>query len=224
MKSDRTDLEKAGPTDAGAVLPNPPNVELIMDRAFGSTHLGLRQLAQDLGLSLSDLGCTALGLLLNTETGRGAVGQIGDGALLGLRKHGTVEELVTAPDTGDPQATYTLTRTDFTNYLKVQLIRSVADDPYVAFYVMTDGLSGDLLYSPRAEAVRAWAQKVDWNLRVSSSPAQAAGGLINWLATYQVTGSWDDRTLVAITQVERENGDSERATEQPQPAELHHDQ
>ncbi|QLQ06570.1 MAG: protein phosphatase 2C domain-containing protein [Anaerolineae bacterium] len=90
-----------------------------MRQAFEKTHLGLRAQAQNLGLELADLGCTALALLLNLETGWGAVGQVGDGAVLGMTAHGEVKELIDAPDTGDPQSTYTLTRPRFDDYLAV---------------------------------------------------------------------------------------------------------
>jgi hypothetical protein len=190
-----------------------PNLVTIVRTAFDKTHLGLREHANSLGLDLSDLGCTALALLLNRETGRGAVGQIGDGALLGLTVQGRLDELVSAPDTGDPQSTYTLNRPNFAKYLGVNVIEPPLVNPYHAFFVMTDGLSGDILFSQ--EDAAQWAKAIDYNLLVSASPAQAAAGLLNWLATYQVKGSWDDRTLVVITQKERLHGDSAPAAGQP---------
>ncbi len=217
---DATSDQSAG-LSASQAVPTEPDLVAIMRKAFEKTHLGLRQHANGLGLSLADLSCTALALLLNLETGRGAVGQVGDGALLGLTAQGKVKELVDAPDTGDPQSTYTLNRPNFQNYLDVQVIESVASRPYVAFFVMTDGLSGDLLYSPAPEALENWAEQVDRNLRLSATPAQAAAGLLNWLATYQVKGSWDDRTLVVITRMEqreRDNDNRQSATGQPEPA------
>lgn len=187
----------------------------IVKQAFAKTHQGLRDHARSLNLELADLSCTALALLLNIETGVGAVGQVGDGAILGLTAKGKVLELVQPPDTGDPQATYTLNKPNFEQYLALGIIARAPVDPFVAFYVMTDGLSGDLLYSPKPEALEDWAQKVDHNLRASSSPAQAAAGMLNWLATYIVKGSWDDRTLVVITQQERTDGNRDSAVEQP---------
>jgi hypothetical protein len=202
--------DPGGPGNADA---DEPNLLPIVREAFEKTHLGLRQHASSLDLDLADLGCTALALLLNVQTGRGAVGQIGDGAMLGLTAQGQIRELVEAPDTGDPQATYTLNRPNFAKYLAVDVIDQPTSNPYVAFYIMTDGLSGDLLYA--AGDAAEWAGAVDRNLRVSASPAQAAAGLLNWLATYQVKGSWDDRTLVVITQKERANGDRPTAAGQP---------
>ncbi|HIQ06636.1 MAG TPA: hypothetical protein EYH31_13315, partial [Anaerolineae bacterium] len=202
--------------DAATNEPQPaldePSLVAVIRQAFEKTHLGLREHARSLGVELADLSCTALALLLNVETGRGAVGQVGDGALLGLTARGEVKELVSAPDTGDLQSTYTLNRPNFQDYLAVQIIEPPAVDPFLAFYVMTDGLSGDLLYSPKPEALEDWAQKVDRNLRLSASPAQAAAGMLNWLATYQVKGSWDDRTLVVITQEEKNDGDRQSVT------------
>jgi hypothetical protein len=194
---------------------NEPNLVEIVKQAFRETHLGLREHASRLDLALADLSCTALALLLNVETGKGAVGQVGDGAILGLTARGEVLELIHAPDTGDPQRTYTLTKPNFEHYLAVGIIERPAADPFVAFYLMTDGLSGDLLYSPQHELLKDWAQKVDRNLRLSPSLAQAAAGMLHWLATYQVKGSWDDRTLVVITQKEgRSDGNRQPAAGQ----------
>ena len=219
------DTVPAGQQPAQAVTGNgvpsqqiEPDRTAIVRNAFEKTHLGLREHASSLGLEWADLSCTALALLLNVETGRGAVGQVGDGAVLGLKAQGNVKELVEAPETDDPQSTYTVNRPNFQDYMVVQVIEPVAVDPLVSFYVMTDGLSGDLLYTPQAEALKNWAQQVDHNLRVSFSPAQAAAGLLNWLATYQVKGSWDDRTLVVITKLERNHGNRHSVTGQSQPA------
>lgn len=206
------------PSSRSRYATDDPNLVDIIRHAFEKTHLGLREHTRSLDLELADLSCTALALLFNVETGKVAVGQVGDGAILGLTAQGKVQELVQAPETGDPQATYTLNRPNFADYLAVGIIDPPAVDPFVALYVMTDGLSGDLLYSPKPEALEDWAQKVDQNLRHSASPAQAAAGMLNWLATYVVKGSWDDRTLVVITRRER-NGDRQPAAEQPQPAE-----
>jgi len=196
-----------------------PNLLEIMKTAFEKSHLGLREHARSLELELVDLGCTALALLVNVETREGVAGQVGDGAILGLTAQGEVRELVKSPDTDDPQATYTLAKHNFERYLGIDVLSHAPDDPFVAYYVMTDGISGDLLYSPKPDVLMNWAQKVDQNLRFSSSPAQAASGMLNWLATYQVKGSWDDRTLVVITQRERNHGDDNSITEQPESAE-----
>ncbi|MBK8796851.1 MAG: protein phosphatase 2C domain-containing protein [Anaerolineales bacterium] len=194
------------------------NLLTIMDEAFQNTHLGLRDHANRLELELTELSCTALGLLLNVETGTGVIAQIGDGAILGLTAQGQVIGLIEAPDTGDPQATYTLNKPNFKTHLAISPIEAPKNDPIVAFYVMTDGLSGDLLYSPDPDSLRHWSQKVDHNLRYAASPAQAAAGMLNWLASYVVSGSWDDRTLVVITRQERAHGNCQAGAEQPEPA------
>jgi len=210
---------QGGTSDLSPSALDEPNLVEVVKQAFRKTHQGLGEHARSLGLELTDLSCTALALLLNVETGKGAAGQVGDGAILGLTARGKVLELVQAPDTGDPQATYTLNKPNFERYLAPAIIERPEADPFVAFYVMTDGLSGDLLYSPQTEMLQDWAQKVDRNLRLSSSPAQAAAGMLNWLATYEVKGSWDDRTLVVITQKEgRSDGNRQPATGQSESA------
>ncbi len=202
--------------------PDDPDLGSVMHQAFEKTHLGLRIHAQHLGLELADLGCTALALLLNRETGRCAVGQVGDGAILGLTARGEIKELVDAPDPGDGQATYTLNRPNFQKYLAVQVLQPAPANPFVAFYVMTDGLSGDLLFSAQQDALSNWAHAVKGNLLQASSPAQAAAGMLNWLATYQVKGSWDDRTLVVVTKREPNNDHRHDPSGQPGAAQPTH--
>jgi len=195
-----------------------PDLTTIVEEAFKYARWGLDDHASRLGLTLSDLGCTALALLLNVETGAGVVAQIGDGAILGLTMQGQTSELVEPPDTGDPQSTYTLNKPNFEGHLAISPIAPSEQDPFVAFFVMTDGLAGDLLYSNKPDTLRDWAQKVDRNLRNSASPMQAAAGMLNWLANYVVPGSWDDRTLVVVTRQERYDGDRHAGAEQPEPA------
>jgi hypothetical protein len=177
-----------------------------MRESFVKTHLGLREHATSIGLELADLGCTALGLLLNVETGHGVAGQIGDGALLGLKAGGRMGEMVEAPDTGDPQSVYPITRPSFQKHLAIQTIDPTDGDSYLAYFAMTDGVSGDLLYAPNADDLDRWGQAVDHNLRAATSATQASAAVLNWLATYQVKGSWDDRTLVVVTKRSRDDG------------------
>ncbi|MBP1468804.1 protein phosphatase 2C domain-containing protein [Candidatus Chloroploca sp. M-50] len=216
-------LQVPGIAKATAV---PTDLDLggVMHQAFEKTHIGLRGHAQSLGLELADLGCTALALLFNRETGRCAVGQVGDGAILGLTARGEVKELVDAPDPGDGQATYTLNRPNFQKYLAVSVDQPPPANPFIAFYVMTDGLSGDLLYTSQQDALSNWAQAIRRNLHQASSPTQAAAGMLNWLATYQVKGSWDDRTLVVITQQESHNDERYPTARQPGATEPDDDQ
>ncbi|BAY51473.1 hypothetical protein NIES2134_109360 [Thermostichus vulcanus NIES-2134] len=184
----------------------------IVKKAFTNTHLGLREHARSLNLQLEDLSCTALGLLLNVKTGTVAVGQVGDGAILGLTSQGKVRELV-SPLSDSPHDTYTLNHPNFGDYLVRGVIAHAAVDPFVAFYVMTDGLAEDLLYCSENKALADWAQTVDQKLHASPSPTQAATAMLTWLATYVVQGSWDDRTLVVITQRERTDGNCQPVAE-----------
>jgi len=192
-----------------------PNLSDVVQQAFEKTHRGLRGHADHLGVELADLSCTGLALLFNVETGLIAIGQIGDGAMLGLTTSGNVKELITPVDTGDPQSVYTINRPNFDKYLAVQIEERPIADPFLALFVMTDGLSGDLLYSPEPEVLTNWAVAVDRNLRGSPTPAQAAAGMLNWLAAYQVKGSWDDRTLVVITRKDGRDGDHNAASREP---------
>jgi hypothetical protein len=188
-----------------------------MEQAFDKTYLGLKQHASSLSVEMADLSCTALAFLLNVETGYGVVGQIGDGALLGLSTQLKVEELVKAPDAGDPQSTYTINRPNFKKYLAISPIAPSAEKDFTAFYVMTDGVSGDLLYAQHS-ALDEWAKSINAALQTTRNPSIAAAQLLNWLSSYEVKGSWDDRTLVIIMQRERNDGNSHPVTGEPEPA------
>jgi hypothetical protein len=211
-----------GPAVKAASGPSPdiagPDLGEVVKTAFEKTHRGLRGHAEYLGVELADLSSTALALLVNLETGKVAAGQVGDGALLGLTARGEVVELVQPDDTEDAQATYTINRPNFGKHLVVQVVDPAEAAPYLAFFAMTDGLSGDLLYSAAPTALHEWAMAVNRNLRRSPTPAQAAAGMLNWLATYEVRGSWDDRTLVVITRKDRANGDDHTAAGKPESA------
>lgn len=185
--------------EATEVPGSTPNLCEVMRRSFEATHRQLQHHAERLGLSLSELSCTALALLLDTQTGELVAGQVGDGAILALRSSGEVQELLSPPETNDPQATFTLNAPDYATKLAVGQVSPAPCDPFEALFVMTDGLAGDLLYSKEPGALKTWARQVHLNLRHSPTPEVAAAGMLRWLAGYEVPGSWDDRTLVVLT-------------------------
>jgi hypothetical protein len=180
---------RSGPVDG-------PAVRSAVEQAFEKTHLGLRQHAEFLGITLSDLSCTGLGVLINAQNGLVAAGQIGDGAIICLACDGSVSQLVDAPDPEDGEAVYTLNRPEFRRYLKIS-VSEPAPNPFHAILVMTDGVSSDLIYAP-VERLEAWTRETCTRLGAAARPAEAAAELFNWLNSYSVKGSWDDRTLVAV--------------------------
>jgi len=176
---------------------NTSYLEEKMRQAFKEVHQSLSIHAKYLGVDLRDLSCTALGLLLNVETGEVAVGQVGDGVILGLTAQKEIEHLVEAENTGDSQSTYTINHSDFEQHLKVKSM-SLSDRDFQSLFVMTDGVSEDVIYS-EPSALNKWGQAIDNNLRNSANLAESSAGMLNWLATYHIPGSWDDRTLIVIT-------------------------
>ncbi|RME91192.1 MAG: hypothetical protein D6766_12200 [Verrucomicrobia bacterium] len=190
--------QPSGPETDPACDPG-PNLCEIMRRSFDAAHRHLHHQAATLGLDPAGLSCTALALLLDCETGELVAGQVGDGAILALSASGEVRELVSPPETGDAQTTFTLNAPDYAATLAVAQVHPAKCDPVEALFVMTDGLAGDLLYSAEPGALNTWARQVHHNLRHSPTPAAAAAGMLNWLAGYHVPGSWDDRTLVVLT-------------------------
>lgn len=173
------------------------NLEQKMRQAFKDVHQYLSGNAKYLEVDLKDLSCTALGLLLNVKTGEVAVGQVGDGVILGLTAQKEIEHLVEAESTGDSQSTHTINHSDFEQHLKVKSM-SLSDRNFQSLFVMTDGVSEDVIYS-EPSALNKWGQAIDNNLRNSENLATSSAGMLNWLATYHIPGSWDDRTLIVIT-------------------------
>jgi hypothetical protein len=186
-----------------------------MHQSFTQTHMGLQAHAESLGVQTIDLSCTGLALLLNCETGHGVVGQVGDGVLLGLTRQGKIQPLVEAQKGPEPLSTYTISHATFLEHLAVAAIKPSSVDPWQSFYLMTDGLANDLLHAPRSAGLVFWAQQVRRKLSRASQVAEAATQLLHWLSTYQVTGSFDDRTLVVVTQREDVQARHQRAANPP---------
>jgi hypothetical protein len=122
---------------------------------------------------------------------------------------GEVLELVNVPETGDSSVTATITMSRWEEHLGRLVWSPPASDRFTTCFVMSDGVSNDLLYSPDHPALVRWAQTIQRNLLSAPTLAQAAAGLLHWLATYEAVGSWDDRTLVAIVKQEETDANSE---------------
>lgn len=190
-------------TDDLEMITQSQDIEQVMFRAFEKTHAGVQIFAREnLHVDASELSCTALAILLNIQTGTFVVGHVGDGAILGLTMRDEVMELSRPDDTGDQQSAYVITRPNYIKHLDVRIYPH-QEEPFQALYLMTDGVSGDLLYSKEMfERLPGWANLVRQNLLVSPSPTQAAGGMLDYLASYKVKGSGDDRTMVVIARME----------------------
>jgi hypothetical protein len=171
--------------------------EEAVRRAFRHTRHDLEKFAKEQGFSLQDLHCTLLGLVLNTETGAFAVGQIGDGVIAAWHPDHKARFLVEAPTPGEAGQTYVLTQSGWGEYLAVKAYPSEEAEGWTTFYLMTDGVADDCIYPPPEGIFERWAQDMDREVRKEDLP-QTASRLLYWLATYKRRGSWDDRTLVVV--------------------------
>ena len=167
-------------------------------RAFQNTRRGLEQFAQSRGYALRDLHCTLLGMLLNTKTGAVAVGHIGDGLVAALHPGLGAHPLVEALIPGEVGETYVLTQKDWESYLAVRVLSPQEAEGLCTFYLMTDGVADDCTHPPPEDIFQRWSKDIDRELRKEEPLPQTATRLLRWLATYEVKGSWDDRTLVVI--------------------------
>jgi serine/threonine protein phosphatase PrpC len=200
----RPPAEPAAPAEpapvgsAGALPSPPPDLGECVRRAFQRTRQGLKGFAQSRGVALRELHCTLIGLLLNTETGAVAVGHIGDGLAAMFHPGMGAQPLVEAPTPGEVGETYVLTQSDWEKYLSVRALSPKEAEGITTFYLMTDGVADDCTHPPPEDIFQRWARDIDREVRKEESLPQTATRLLRWLATHEVRGSWDDRTLVVV--------------------------
>jgi len=179
-------------------MKEPPTLKEIVQKAFQDTHADLDARSKRINIGLDELHCTLLGLLLNTETGELATGQVGDGLILGLAENGEAIPLVEPPGTDDPGASYFITQSNWECYFEARSIDAVEARGFTTFYLMTDGVANDCQYGPPQDILRRWANDIDREIRLIPSVEITAERLRRYLANYRVQGSFDDRTLVVI--------------------------
>jgi len=171
--------------------------EEVVRNAFRKTRADMEQFALKQNILLGDLHCTLLGLFLNIETGVIEIGQIGDGRILGLTDGKEAIPLVEPPAPEEVGATYVLTQDNWEWYFCSCALSTKKARHFKTFYLMTDGVADDCQCGPPPDILQRWANDIDQESRMFS-PAKTAQRLGRYLATYQVKGSFDDRTLVII--------------------------
>jgi hypothetical protein len=178
----------------------PPAGDLTqaVEQAFATTHAGLKDFIHSRRQHLRDVPCTLLGLIMDTTTGQFACGQIGDGAITALHRDGRPQVLLTPPSPGETGETYVITQTDWHDYLAVDATTAAEAATIATLLVMTDGVADDAILGPPADQFTRWSQSMDRELRARPQLSSTAIRLLRFLATYEVPGSWDDRTLVAV--------------------------
>lgn len=181
-------------------------LETIVQHAFRNAHSGLKAYAASMKRSVSDFGSTAVAVLFNIHTGQCAAGQVGDGAILGLRQSGSLKELVVEKETGDLQTTHTIGSDRYSAHLSVSILDHDPGDPLDTIYIMTDGISTDILYALNQEGLDRWGRLVRKNLWGSHDGREVAKAMLEWLMSYTVQGSGDDRTLIAISRKPAQTG------------------
>lgn len=168
-----------------------------IERVFQRTHTGIRKYAESLNVDHRELSCTALGFLMNVNTGVYAIGLVGDGAMLAFTADGQVISLLQLDDRDDLQSVQTINSANWQEHFVCE-IQSAPTQDYSAFFAMTDGVANDLLYVP-LDQMHAWAQELYAQVWAQPNPTQAALQILNQLATQKIVGSYDDRTLVMLT-------------------------
>lgn len=194
--SSATTAEGSSPVGPQA---NPPlDIADCILHAFRKTRLALEQFAQSRNLALRDIPCTLLGLLLNTETGAAGSGHVGDGLIAFFHPGWGARPMVEPPASGEVGEVYVLTQSDWEKFLAVRAHSPEETGGISNFYLMTDGVADDCTHPPPDDIFQRWARDIDRELRKDEPLPQTATCLLRWLASYEVKGSWDDRTLLAI--------------------------
>lgn len=165
--------------------------------AFRRTRADMEQFALQQNTPLEDLHCTLLGLFLNIKTGVIGIGHIGDGLILGLTDAKEAIPLAEPPTPEEVGETYVFTQTNWEQYFYFEALPLEKARRFKTFYLMTDGVADDCHYGPPADILQHWANDMDREIRMFP-PAKTAQRLRKYLATYQVKGSFDDRTLVVV--------------------------
>lgn len=187
--------------------------------AFEATRSRLAAFAADRELDLHAVSCTLLGLLIDTETGQAACGQIGDGLISTLDGKRGAQPMLWAPAPDEAGATYVITQNDWRDFLETAVLTGDDATGVTSIMLMTDGVSEDYLYPPPEGIFERWCCDMDARLRETHAPF-ASLRLLNWLAQYEHPGSFDDRTLVAVLTSEGATPSSEPgspAATSPQP-------
>jgi hypothetical protein len=183
----------AATSDAGTI--DPQVLEGIVRRAFVETRTAVARRAGDLGVEPADLGCTLLGVLIDTTTGISAHGQVGDGAIVGSNGAGLAGPLVDVPWSSDPNEVCPLVHPRWESFFNVRVIP--AEYAPSLIFVMTDGVANDCLPGVSEAELGAWIARLGDDIR-SGPPASGAARLLRWIASYQRPDSFDDRTIVGI--------------------------
>lgn len=170
-------------------------------RAFRNARQSLEQFALSRGFQLRDLHCTLLGILLNTETGAVAAGHIGDGLIAALHPVFGAHPIVEAPTPSEVGETYVFTQDNWEEHIAIRVLSPEEAMGIATFYLMSDGVADDCTHPPPEDIFQRWARDIDREMRKEEPLAQKATRLLRWLATYEVRGSWDDRTLVIVMKI-----------------------
>jgi len=172
-------------------------LEEAVHNAFHKTRADTEQFALKQNIPLGDLHCTLLGLFLNIETGVIGLGHIGDGLIVGLTDGKEAIPLAEPPIPDEAGATYVLTQDNWERYFCFEALPSEKAREFKTFYLMTDGVADDCQYGPPPDILQRWANDIDQEIRMFLPP-KTAQRLKKYLATYEVKGSFDDRTLVVV--------------------------
>jgi serine/threonine protein phosphatase PrpC len=173
-----------------ASVPGPALVGSVMQEALGAAWRRLRAEAEQRPRPFEDFGTTLLLLAHHLETGWLGVAQVGDGLLAAQLEDGELR-LLGSPQTGE----YSGQTSFLTNYLEADLAKRAEvtrlERAPQLFLIMTDGVADDL-YPPEQKL-----PKLIEPLSEVLTQADRPRALLK-LISYDLPGSFDDRTLVAV--------------------------
>jgi hypothetical protein len=170
--------------------PGSARAESATQSALKAAWRRLRAEAEERKRPFEDFGTTLLLLAHHVETGWLGVAQVGDGLLAAQLEDGQLL-LLGSPQTGE----YSGQTSFLTNYLEADLAKRAEavhlERPPRLFLVMTDGVADDLY--PPEQKLPGLIKPLPGVLAQADRPR----ALLE-LISYDLAGSFDDRTLVAV--------------------------
>jgi Protein phosphatase 2C len=165
-------------------------VEPAMQSALGASWRRLRAEAEDRKRPFEDFGTTLLLLAHHIETGWLGVAQVGDGLLAAQLESGELR-LLGSPQTGE----YSGQTSFLTNHREADLAKRaeavLLEQPPRLFLVMTDGVADDLY--PPEQKLPGLIKPLPEVFAQADHPRTLLS-----LISYDLAGSFDDRTLVVV--------------------------
>ncbi|MCC7495290.1 MAG: protein phosphatase 2C domain-containing protein [Fimbriimonadaceae bacterium] len=168
----------------------------VLRATFQQVHRQVGRAAEAMQAPASKLHCTLLVAALQVESGQLLVGQVGDGAIVYHDPaNGGGRLLLQPPSSSQAGETYFITQPDWPARFDAQAIEAVAAG---GILLLTDGIADDVTCPPPDDVLTRFSGQMTAQLLRPLPPAERAAALLRWVDGYRASGSFDDRTMLAL--------------------------